>query len=141
MSCNLRESLLKCSDKILSVRQDMGAQLADVYLITRTWTGERVGEGDFTDESVKMDPTPSIMDFSHDVRVTEAGAVKAGDLILTGVSLNKYPDEATLRTQTTAKNVQKMYKINSHYYHVVRIVERFLTWDIQLRKIRVDETE
>lgn len=141
MSGNLRANLLKCSDKILSIREDMGAQLADVFIITRTWTGDRVGEGDFTDVSEKITPTPSIMDFSHDVRVTEAGAVKAGDLILTGVSLKLYPSEATLRTQTTAKNIQKMYKINSHYYHVVRIVERFVSWDIQLRKIRVDEAE
>lgn len=138
---NFRESFTSCSDPILSIREKMGAQLADVFLITRTWNGERVGDGQFTDAEIRIAPTPEIVDFSHDVRVTEAGAVKAGDLILKGVSRNKFPDELTLRTDTDDKRVEKLYTVGKHFYTVVNIRERLITWDIHIRKIRQDETE
>ena len=141
MSCNIRKSLAKCSDAILGVREGMGAQLADVYLITRTWAGERVGDGPFRDVTQKISPTPEIVDYSHDVRVTEIGSVKAGDLILRGVSRNKYPEEATLRTDTGSRKVEKLYKIGEHFYRTVNIKENLITWDVQVRKIRQDETE
>lgn len=141
MSCNLRESLLKCSDSILGIREKMGAQLADVFLVTRTWSGERVGDGSFTDRVEKVSPTPQIVDLSHDVRVTEAGSVKAGDLILRGISRNKYPDEIKLRTDTGDKRIEKLYHIGEHFYRTINIKENLITWDIQVRKVRQDETE
>ncbi len=141
MSGNLRENLLKCSDKILGIREQIGAQLKDVSIITRTWSGRRPGDGTFSDEVLEVKPTPEIVDLSHDVRITNVGAVKAGDLILRGVSRNSFPDELVLRTDTTDKKVEKVYKVGKHFYHVVNIKENLITWDIQIRKIRFDRTE
>lgn len=119
----------------------MGAQIYDVFLVFRTWSGERVGDGSFTDDVTQIEPTPCIKDYSHDVRITEVGAVKAGDIIVTGISQNQYPDELALRTDTVEKNTQKIYHIGKHFYHVVNIRKKLLTWNIHLRKIRQDETE
>lgn len=137
----LRECLLKGIDCVLSVREDMGAQIHDVYLIDRRWSGERVGDGQFSDSLEKISPTPSIKDYSHDVRVTNVGAVKAGDLIVTGISRNKYPDELRLRTDTEDRNHEKLYKVGKHFYTLVHIKENLVTWDIHLRKKRLDESE
>lgn len=128
-------------DKILGVRDDMGANIHEVYLIDRSWSGERVGDGQFIDNTDQILPTPCIKDYSHDVRISEAGAVKSGDLILTGISRNAYPDELTLRTDTVERSRQKLYKVGKHFYTVVHIKEKLVTWDIHLRKIRLDETE
>ncbi len=138
---NIRESLLDCVDKILGIREGIGAQLFDVYIVNRRWSGERVGDGTFTDVITQVTPTPGIKDYSHDVRVTESGAVKAGDIILTGVSRNQYPDENEFKTKTEERNTQRMFKVGKHFYHVVHVKEKLLTWDLHLRKIRQDETE
>lgn len=138
---NLRESLSGCIDKILGIREQMGAELAEVTLITRSWSGERVGDGSFIDLKEKISPTPQIKDFSHDIRVTEAGSVKAGDLLLAGISINKYPDELKLRTDTGDKKVEKLYQVGKHFYRTIHIKENLVTWDVQIRKVRQDETE
>lgn len=138
---NIRTSLLGCVDKMLGVREGMGADLAKVDLITRTWSGERPGDGTFTDTVTRMDPLPGIKDFSHDVRVTRGGAVKQGDLILTSISQNAYPDEATLRTDTGVRNVEKFLKVGDHYYRTIHVKKRLVTWDVHVRKVNVDETE
>lgn len=137
---SLRESLKHCIDAALGVRDCIGAKIHDVYLIRRTWSGDRVGDGTFVDVQQQMLPTPGIKDYSHDVRVTEVGAVKAGDIILVGISFNKY-EELDLRTDTEQRNVEKLYKVGKHFYRVVHIKENLVTWDVHLRKIRFDETE
>ena len=141
MAGNLRESLTDCIDKILEIREDLGVQLADVYIVNRRWSGERVGDGTFGDVVSQVKPTPGIKDYSHNIRVTEVGAVKAGDIILSGISRNQYPDELEFKTKTEERNTQRMFKVGKHFYHVVTVVEKLLTWDVHLRKIRQDETE
>lgn len=146
MKCNIRESLLDCVDDILSVREDMGAQIEDVYLIKRTWDQERAGEGDFKDDEEKVEPTPGIIDVSHDVRVTEGGAIKSGDLILTGISRNRYPKEDTIRTslsndEAEQRNIEKFYRIGKHFYRVIHVKKNLLTWDVHVRKVSQDERE
>ena len=138
---NIRESMLGCVDKILGIKDQIGAIIEEVHLVTRTWTGERVGDGDHTDVETQIIPTPCIKDFSHDVRTHEAGVVKSGDLILTGISRNKYTDELTLRTDTTDRSIEKLYHIGKHYYRLVHIKENLLTWDIHIRKVHFDENE
>jgi hypothetical protein len=140
VSCNLRESLMDCIDKILGVREGMGAQLADVSIVTRTWSGSRPGDGSYTDVEVKITPTPEIVDYSHNIRISEAGAFKSGDLLIKSISMNGYSEE-DLTTTTNAENVEKMYKVGKHYYSLRHIKESLVTWDVHLRKLNQDESE
>lgn len=139
MSGNLRASLSGCIDKILGIREGIGAQLSYVDIVERTWSGQRQGDGTFTDVLTRIMPTPGIMDYSHNVNITEAGAVKSGDLILKGIS-PKYT-ESQLKTITNTKNKEKFYKLGKHYYTCVNVVEKLVTWDVQIRKVSQDETE
>lgn len=140
-NCNMRKGLLDCVDEILGVRDCLGLNLADCYIVTRTWAGERVGDGEFSDVSEQIKPSPSISDFSHNVRTTESSSVKSGDLILGNISRNKYPDEQTLRTDTLQKNVEKFIKVGRHYYRTIHVKEELLTWEVHVRKVLQDETE
>jgi hypothetical protein len=137
----IRESLSDCIDCVLSVRDGIGASLAGVSIIHRRWAGERVGDGTFTDQVTPLKPTPQIRDYSHDVRVSEAGSVKQGDLILVGVSRSAFPDEATLRTDVRSPKEEKMIKVGRHFYRTVHVREKLVTWDLHIRKINQDETE
>lgn len=137
----IRESLTDCIDCILDVRDSIGAALADISIVHRTWTGERVGDGTFTDKITPLKPTPQIRDYSHDVRVSEAGAVKQGDLILVGISRNAFPDESLLRTDVKSMKEEKLIKVGSHFYRTVHVREKLVTWDLHIRKVNQDETE
>lgn len=139
--CNIRESLLGCVDDILGIRDCIGAALASVTIVTRTWTGKRVGDGTFTDTSTPLSPTPEIKDYSHDLRLQQAGTYKQGDLLLRGISRNQYPTEALFRTDTGLKTVEKFIKVGSNYYRTIFVKENLLTWDIQVRKVAQDETQ
>lgn len=133
MAGNLRENLKGCVDKILEVRENIGVQLADVELITRTWSGEEVGDGTSTDVVVKMSPAPQIVDFGHDVRLQETSTVRQGDLILKQISQNKYT-LADLKPTTDTYNVEKFFRINGNLYVVIHVKERQLTWEVHIRK-------
>jgi hypothetical protein len=138
---DLKSSLLKCIDKILEIKEGVGADIEKVDLITRTWSGERVGDGSFIDLLERMKPLPCIADVSHDVRVTASSSVKQGDLLLKSISMNSYPDEKKLRTDTGIRNVEKFYKIGEHYYRTIHIKKNLVTWDVQVRKVHRDEQE
>lgn len=139
--CDIKAGLLDCLDSVLGVRDCIGANLADMYIITRKWTGKRVGDGKYTEEAVTMKPTPQIKDYGHDIRIGQAGAMKQGDLILVGISKNKFPEESTLRTDTGIKNVEKLWKIGDHYYRVKHIKSNLVTWDVHVTKVLKDENE
>lgn len=140
MSCSsIRANLGHCIDKILGIREQIGAQLADVDLVERTWSGKRQGDGTFTDVVTRLSPAPEIVDYSHNIRTSEAGAVKSGDLILRGIS-PKYTEDQ-LKTQTDSKSKERFYKLGTNYYTCVNVRERLVTWDVHIRKISQDETE
>lgn len=135
----LLDGLKDCIDSVLSVRDCVGAVLHPVEILTRTWSGERPGDGDATEETIEISPSPQIVDFSHDVRITEGGAVKQGDIIIRGISKNAYPNESEINCAGVAPNIEKYYLINEKIYTVINVKENYLTWDVQLRK-RSDET-
>lgn len=136
---NLRKSLLNCVDKILDIRENLGALLAETYFVTRTWSGERPGDGSYSDSITKVEPQPNIKDLSHDIRLMEGGAYKQGVLLLTGFSQNQYTEE-DLRTQTDSKNVEKFIKVGDHYYSTIHVRQKLVTWNVQVRKVLQDES-
>jgi hypothetical protein len=140
-SCDLRKGLLDCVDEILSVRDCLGVNLAEVFFVTRTWSGDRPGDGSFSDEEAQMLPSPSIADYAHNIRATESSSVKAGDLILGNISRNRYPTEDLLLTTTAEKHVERFIKVGEHYYNTIHVKEELLTWEMHVRKIIQDKTE
>lgn len=138
----LIDSLLPVTDSILGVRDSIGAVIKPVYFLTRTWfsdsgltTPATSPEGYAKDSTlVQMLPSPKIKDFSQDIRLKEGGSVKAGDIILSSISRNKYA-EADLDGTTTAENIEKFYVVGVKLYQVINVKESYLTFSVQLREL------
>ena len=122
----------KSLNNILSIR-DKVAILHAVFQITRTWQGEEVGSGEYTDDKVRIYPTPRLKEYGHDVRISEGGSIKQGDIILKGLSKENY-EETDLECTTLSPNVEKFWLIDDKEYTTINVKERMLTFDVQLRK-------
>lgn len=129
------DSLRKGVNKILETREKIGAALKSVRLITRSWSGSRVGEGRAKESVLRVLPTPRVKPFSHDLRLREGGAIKQGDILIKGISKENFPNEEQIDGSTDAKNVEKFYEIGTKIYQVISIRERHLTWDVQVRRL------
>lgn len=143
MSCKgIRESLLPSVDSILGIRDQIGATIKTVYVVTRTWYNEpqfttpatQIGEGYAVDNESQLYPTPRIKDLSQDIRLREGGTVKQGDIILMGVSRNSFA-EMDLDGSSPSGNVEKLYRVGDKLYQVINVVENLLTWNVQLREL------
>lgn len=137
---SFKDCLQDSLDCILSVRDDIGATIQPSFIVTRTWSGDRVGDGHFTDETCQILPSPEIVDLSHDLRVQNGGTYKSGDLILKTINKQTYPEEM-LRTDTGKETVEKFIKVGTHFYRTVHIKEKLLTHEIHITKVSQDETE
>ncbi len=133
MSTDLRASLKGCIDKALEVRDTINAKIHNVFFITRTWTGEDLGDGNESIVRKQLLPSPGIVDYGLDKRLQTGSNIRQGDLILRGISFNKF-DLNDLHTQTEVRNVEKFYEINSEFYEVIHIKEKLVTWEVHLRK-------
>lgn len=136
----MKECLQGSLAKIIAIRDDIGANLAEVSFVTRTWTGHRVGDGTFTDEVTPFTSNPEIVDFSHDIRTQQNGTYASGDLILRTINRADYSEE-DLRTDTGIANIEKFIKIDDHFYRTIHVRQRLLTWNVHVRRISQDETE
>lgn len=134
MPTGVIDSLLPAIDSILGVRDQIGAVIQPVYLVTRTWSGTQVGDGAATDTEAQLLPSPGLKNFAQDIRLREGGAVKQSDIILTNVSKNSYT-EAQLDGSSTGQNVEKFYRVGAKLYQVINVTEKYVTWDVQLREL------
>ena len=131
--CNLKKSLSKCIDSALSVRDSIGAAIHEVSLVQRCWSGETIGDGKHRDTVTKIVPTPEIREFAHHIMVQTGGAIQQGDILLKGISKNRYSREDLLY-QTDDPTREKFYLIDDREYRIVNIVERLVTWDVLVRQ-------
>jgi hypothetical protein len=128
---DLRDGL----NDILGVRDDIGAALKEVYLVTRTWSGLSIGAGTATETSVRMLPSPRVVEFTDDLRIREGGVVKQGDLLLKQVSQQTYPTIDLVDGTSEAKNVEKLYDVGGKLFRVVSVTTKHLTWRVLLRPL------
>lgn len=121
-------------DSILGVRDDLGAVLKTVYFVTRTWSGTQAGEGTASDLAIQMLPSPGIRDFNHDIRLREGGAIKQGDILLTNVSGNSYSEDQ-LDGSSPSTNIEKLFKVGGVMYQPISVRQKYVTWEVQLRRL------
>lgn len=135
------DSLLPAVDSILGVRDKVGAVIKPVSLVTRTWYDDAsyttlattVG-GYARDEVVRMIPSPGLKDFAQDIRLREGGAIQQGDIVLSNVSKHSYA-KADLDGSSPSQNVEKLFKVGDDFYQSINVREKYLTWDVQIRKL------
>lgn len=127
------DDILPDVDDILGVRDDIGAALKPVSIVTRNWSGVELGAGDASEFKTPVLPSPRVVEFAHDLRIKEGGAVKQGDILLKMISKNKYPNQSDVDFSGLPPNVEKFYDVGGKLYRPFNVVEKFLTWNVLLR--------
>lgn len=122
-------------NSILGLRDDLGAALKPVYIVTRTWSGDELGAGTKTDVQAQVLPSPRVVEFSQQYAIKEGGAVQQGDILLKGISQQAYATKNLVDCSYIAANIEKLYKVGGVLYRVIHVRERHLTWEVQLRQI------
>lgn len=134
MTTEFIKNLSRATESALAVRDSIGAIIQPVFQVTRTWNGSEPGEGRATEQEVQVLPTPGMREYSQDVRLREGGNIKAGDIILTGFTKEKYTKES-LDSVTDKKNVEKFFAIGGKIYQVINITEKLVTLNVQVREL------
>ena len=129
------EDLRASVNDILGLRDDIGAGLKPVSIVTRTWSGEEPGDGVPTDLEEPVVPSPYVVEYSDEYRIKEGGAVQQGDIMLRQISKQSYPTREFVDCSVIEKNVEKFYRVGNALYRVIMVKERHLTWNVQLRKV------
>lgn len=140
---SLKDSLPKCIDAALSVREKIGADFkGPVTMVQRAWSGKNVGDGIEIDLVLRtFSPTPRVVDCSHDIRLLDGGNVRRGDLFLRGISKNQITDEQDLNTITDSATKEIFYQIGGINYSAIHVKEKIATWDVQIRRHGPQEGE
>ena len=126
------DDVLSNLDDILGLRDELGAIKHHVFILTRKWSEER-GKGTYTDTKEQVLPTPYVVDFSHDLRLKEAGMIKQGDILVKMISKKKY-QEVQINCTVTDNKTEKYYLINNQLYEVVNVKDDYVHYDVQIRK-------
>lgn len=128
-------SLKDSVDDILGLRDSLGAALMPVYFVERQWTGDESGDGTATETTEQVLPSPRIVSMSDDSRVMEGGAIQLDDILLKGISKNKYPSKVDVDGTTDDQSIERFYEIDGQLYGVINVTEKHLTWNVQVRKL------
>lgn len=84
----LGDALIDVVDSVRRVvRGALGTSQHRVEIVTRVWSGGRVGEGLASVSVLELDPPPIFEDLSIRNVIRPAGREEEGDAVLTGVSL------------------------------------------------------
>jgi len=111
-----------------------------VYILTRTWSGERIGAGDATDTKAQIDPNPYLKSYDHDLRIREGGNIKQGDVLAKFIPKEVYANESEVDCSTSEANVEKFYYMNDRLYQVISVLDGYVYWNIHLRKSSKQDT-
>lgn len=120
---------------ILGVRDDLGVQKALVNIVTRTWSGGRLGLGTATESTAQMKPTPKVVQLSNDIKKREAGVIEQGDIQLRMISKETYPNASMLTFSDVAGGVEKFFEVGGVLYRPQRIEEKHIVWNVTLARV------
>lgn len=129
------DDIIDAANDAFEARDDIGAIKAEVYIVTRIWSGDRIGDGTPTETKVRMLPTPNIIDLSQDIRLSTAGAIKQGDLILKSISKLNYPTENDVDCLVTSKTTEKFYEVGGYLYKVIHVKSPYHAWNVHVRRL------
>ncbi len=137
-SCSLLDDcFLDAVDCGLEARDITGMLKAKVQLVTRTWQGETVGRGDFTDDVVDVYPTLNVKDLSWQRKLNPTGNVNNGDIMLKGISMKRYPYVCDVDNSSPGKSayVERFYLVDGKLYKCVNVTKQYATWDVTVRQL------
>lgn len=130
------QDLVGIADSLYGVRDDIGAVLEPVYLVTRTWSGAAPGDGTFTDAIQHVLPSPAIAELTSSWKLREIGLQEGSSAtMLSGISKQSWPTRDMVDCTSTAANVEKFYQIAGKLYYVKQVKENYISWTVFITKV------
>lgn len=134
------DDIKSCTDDILGIRDDLGALKHPIYILTRTWSGQEIGDGTAVDTTAQILPTPYLVDYSHSIKIREGGAIREGDILLKMISKQSYPNESDIDCTTATTKIEKFYYIDGKMYEVISVTSEYVYWNVHLRRTAKQKT-
>jgi len=136
MTGGIVQDLIGIADSLYGVRDDIGAVLEPVYLVTRTWSGTQPGDGTFTDVETHLLPSPAIAELTSSWKLKEVGLQEgSGGTMLSGISKQSWPTRDKVDCTSTQANVERFYKIAGKLYYVKTVKENYVSWTVFIAKV------
>lgn len=121
-------------DDILGLRDDLGAALMEVYIVTRVWSGSEIGDGNAVETKSQLQPSPRITRISSDNKALDGGVAQLGDILLTGLSKKSYENKYDIDGTSNNEQTDMFYEVDGDLYKVIDVQEKHLTWNVLIRK-------
>lgn len=117
LGTNLIDELLPMIDELRGDLHPMfGVRPFRVFAVTRTWAGQMVGEGDYTDQVVEILPQPKVEQWDgYKWALLATGVHEEGLIRLTEVSLTYTHAELTGALETDQRNQQFFFRLTDDY--------------------------
>lgn len=150
LGSNLVDSLVPVVDEIrTSLNQELGIRAWRMFAVTRTWSGERIGEGEYTETQVEFDdPQPMIGEWDgQELKQMTCGIDDNGSIDAAHVSMTYTHEQVA--GGTLGDNQQFYIKLTEahgqgqpdRYYRHARPPEpdrrKGLSWNFWLERVRL----
>jgi hypothetical protein len=124
-----------------AIRQEVVDEVAElrihtVQVRTRTWSGAEKGRGTASDSTIDIEPKPRVRDPSPRERLKEPGRFQDGDRLVDQVSVAYGQEDLDGVGAIDPATEELFWLIDGDPYRVVRVTEKYLAWEVQLRAMR-----
>lgn len=130
---NLVDDIKAVVDDILGIRDEIGALKYPIYILTRTWPGQK-GVGTPVDVKEQILPSPNLVDLTLRYNSNPAGNVRQSDISLKMISKNKYTEKDIDCSVSDPTKQERWYYINGSLYEVVSVTEEYVYFNVLLKK-------
>ena len=130
----LIDDLTAVANSILGIRDDVGAVIEPVFLVTRTWTGAEPGLGSYSDVVAQILPSPAVRNLATDFRAQSAGTKELSEIMLHGVSKQSYPTRDMIDCTCATANIERFYRVSGKIFNVTKVESSYITWNVRARE-------
>lgn len=115
----LTDDLVPLADQLRGLYEVLGARPYRAFVVRRTWSGARVGEGTPTDVSTEILPRPAVLTAGLHGELRPAGIEEEGEIVLQEISLTW--TEPELFSPSLAANAQHLIRLEGAHGQAVRV--------------------
>ena len=115
----LTDDLVPVADELRGLFTELGARPFRVFVIRRTWSGARAGEGNISEVVTEILPRPMVSVIGLHGELRPAGLEEEGDLVLSEVSLT-WTEKELFSPDGLADNQRHLFRIDGAHGQGVR---------------------
>ena len=126
------QDLIENLEPAYAALESTGFILRRVFVVKRTWSGQYVGEGSYTDIGHEIRPVPFVQPITRRVPMTGGGFRNEQQIRINGISkLNQ--DMKTLSPETHNQNEEVFYQVGEERGEIVEVIENLTSMQVFIR--------